>query len=88
MFEFASRCLESSFAYWVKCTYKKFRSVLGLLQKSSWYDKGGHKLHLFQQHDFPFNVYKSKANSYSKEPGLLMDQDSGKHILIILKICQ
>ena len=88
MFEFVSRCLESSLAHWVKCTYRKLRSVLGLLQKSSCCAKGGHKLRLLQQHDFPFNVYKSKANTYLKEPGLLMDQDRRKHILIILKICQ
>ena len=88
MFEFDSRCLESSLAYWIKCTYSKLRSILGLLQKSSWCAKGGHKLHLFQQYDFPFNVYKGKANTYSKAAGLLMYQDRGKHILIILKIFQ
>ena len=58
--------------------YRELRSVLGLLQKISWCAKGGHKLHLFQQHDFPFNVYKSVANTCSKEQGVLMDQDRGK----------
>ena len=62
-FKFASRCLESSFAHWVKCTYGELRSVFGFLQKISWCAKGGHKQHLFQQHDFPFNVYKCVANS-------------------------
>ena len=37
----------------------------------------GYWQHLFQQHDFPFNVYKSVANN-SKEQALLMDQDRGK----------
>ena len=57
-------------------------------KKISWCAKGGHKLRLFQQNDFPFNVYRSVANTYSKEQGLLMYQDRGKHILRILKICQ
>ena len=88
MFGFASRCLERSLAQWVKCAYRKLRGVFGLLQKSFWYAKSGHKLHIFQLDDFLLNVYKSKANTYSKEPGLLMYQDRGKDILIILKICQ
>ena len=58
-----------------------YQKVLGGL-------KGGQKLHLFQQHDFPFNVFKIKANTYSKEPRLLMNHDRGKLFLIILKICQ
>ena len=49
-----------------------------MLQKNSLCAKSSHKQHLFQQHDFPFNVYKSVANTNSKEQGLLMDQDRGK----------
>ena len=56
--KFASRCLESSLAHWVKCTYGELRSVLGLLQKISWCAKVGHKLHLFQQHNFPLTFIK------------------------------
>ena len=59
-----------------------------MLQKGFWCANGGHKLYLFQQHDFPFNVHKSKANTYSKEPGLLVNHDRAKHIFKILKICQ
>ena len=77
-FKFASRRLESSLAHWVKCTYRKLRSVLGMLQKNSWCARGGHKLHLFQQHHFTFNVCKIVANNYSKEQGLEMDQERGK----------
>ena len=62
----ASKCLESGYANWVKCTYGELRSVLGLLQNISWCTKDGQKQHLFQQHDFPFNVNKSVANN-SKE---------------------
>ena len=69
---FSSRCLESSFAHSVKCTNGELRSVLDLLQK------GSHKQHLFQQHDFPFDVYESVANNNSKEQALLMDQYSEK----------
>ena len=72
--KFALRCLECSLAHCIKCTYRELRSVLGLLQKISC-AKGGHKGHLFQQHDFPFNVYKSVANPYSKEQRLFIDQD-------------
>ena len=72
MFEFCS------LAHWVKCTYGEFKIVLGFLQKISWCAKGGHKQYLFQQHDFPFNVYKSVANNNSKEQALLMDQNRGK----------
>ena len=50
-----------------------------MLQKNSWCARGGHKLHLFQQHHFTFNVCKIVANTYSKEQGLKMDQDRGKH---------
>ena len=74
----ASRCLESNLANWVKCTYRQLRSVFGLLQESSWCAKGGQKKYLFPQNDFPFNVYKSMANTNSKEQVLLMDQDRGK----------
>ena len=73
--------LESSFSHWVKCTYRQLRSVFGLLQENSWCPKGGQEKHLFQQHDFPFNVYESMANTYSKEQALLMDtkrKDRGK----------
>ena len=73
--KFALRCLECSLAQWVKCRYRELRSVLGLLQKISGCAKGGHKVHLLQQHDFSFNVYKRLANNYSKEQILLIDQD-------------
>ena len=76
--KFALRCLESTLAHCVKCTYGELRSVLGFLQKISWCTKGGHKQHLFQQHGFPFNVYKSLANNNSKEQALLTDQNRGK----------
>ena len=57
--KFASSCLERGLAHWViKCTYRELRSVLGLLQKLSWCAEGGNEQHLFQQHDFPFKVYK------------------------------
>ena len=46
--KFASRCLESILAHWVKCTYGEPKSVLGLLQKIFWCAKSGGKLHLFQ----------------------------------------
>ena len=59
--KFASRCLESSLAHWVKCTYRELRSVLRLLQTISWCAKGGHKLHLFQQHDLPLNPIPSRV---------------------------
>ena len=49
-----------------------------MLQKISWCVKGGHKQHLFQQYDFLFNVYKSVANTNSKEHALAMDHDRGK----------
>ena len=74
---FASNSLKSSLEHWVTCTYKKLRSVLGLFQKFFWCAKGGNKQHIFQQHDFPFNVCKSVANTYLKEQWLLMDQDTG-----------
>ena len=48
------------------------------LKKIYWCAKGGHKQHLFQQHDFPFNVYKSVANNYSKEQVVLRDQNREK----------
>ena len=73
--KFALRCLECSLVHWVKYTYRELRSVLGLLQKIPWSAKGGHKVHLFQQHDFSFNVYKRVAHTYSKEQRLLIDQD-------------
>ena len=41
--KFALRCLESTLAHCVKCTYRELRSVLGFLQKISWCTKGGHK---------------------------------------------
>ena len=77
--KFASRCFYSRSTNWVKCTYREFRRVLGLLQKISWCAKGGYKQHLFQQYDLPFNVYKTVANTNSKEHPLSMDQDRGKH---------
>ena len=46
-----------------------------MLQKISWCAKSSHKKHLFQQHDFLFNVYKIVANTNLKEQGLLIDQD-------------
>ena len=51
-----------------------------MLQKISFCAKGGHKLHLFQQHDFPFNVHKNVTNTYLKEPGLLMDEHRGNPV--------
>ena len=75
MLEVALRCLECSLTHWVQCTYRELRSVLSLLRKIYWCAKGGHSVHLFQQHDFPFNVYKSMANTYSKKQRLLIDQD-------------
>ena len=76
--KFASGCLESSLPLWIKCAYRELGSVLGLLQKISCCTKSGHKQDLFQQHDFLFNVYKSMANTNSKEQVPLMDQDRGK----------
>ena len=75
---FASGCLESSSVHWVKSTYIELRSVCGLLKKNSWCVIGGHKQHLFQQYNFPFNVCKSMANTNSNEKALLMNQDRGK----------
>ena len=49
-----------------------------MLQKITWCANGGHKQHLFQQHDFPFSVYKSVAKTNVKEQALLLDQDRGK----------
>ena len=72
-----SRCLKSSWEHWVNCTYRELKSVLGLLQKNYCCANGGHKQHLFQQHDFSFNNYKRVANTYSKEQGLLKVQDRG-----------
>ena len=77
--KFAFRCFESGLTQWIKCTYGELSSVLGLLQKISCCANGGNKQHLFQQYDFPFNVYKSVAITNSKEQVLLMDQDKGKH---------
>ena len=78
--KFASSCLQRCLSHWVKCTYRELRNVLGLLQKISWCAEGGNEQHLFQQHDIPFNVYKSAANTNSKEQGLLMHQDRGIQI--------
>ena len=75
---FASRCLKSSLTQWIKCTYRNLRSNLSLLQKISWCPWGGHKQHLYQQHDFPFNVYKSVEKTNANKQGLLLDQDRGK----------
>ena len=58
-----------------KYTYRELRSILGLLQTNSLCAKSSHKKHLLQQHDFPFNVYKSVAITNLKEQGLLIDQD-------------
>ena len=55
------------------------------------YNKGGSKQHLFQQHYFSFNVYKSVTNNNSKGQALLMEQyikDMNSKVLIILKIFQ
>ena len=49
-----------------------------MLQKNSLSAISSHKQHLFQQHDFSFNVYKSVANTNLKKQGPLMDQDRGK----------
>ena len=49
-----------------------------MLQKITWCTYGGHKQHLFQQHDFPFSVYKSVAKTNAKEQALLLDQDREK----------
>ena len=72
---FASKCLENSLAHCVKFTYRELRSVLSLLQKISSCSKGSHKQHLFQQHDFSFNVCKRVADNNSKEQALSMNQD-------------
>ena len=40
--------------------------------------KSVYKQHLLQQHDFPFNFYKSVANNNSKEQALLMNQEREK----------
>ena len=61
-----------------KYTYRELTSTLGLLQKNSLFAKSIHKQHLFQEHDFSFNVYTSVANTNLKEQGPLMDQDRGK----------
>ena len=45
-----------------------------MLQKIYWCAKSNHKQPIFQQHDFPFNVYKSVANTDPKVQGLLMNQ--------------
>ena len=50
-----------------------------MLQNIPWCAIRGNKQHLFQQYDFPFNVYKSAAKTNSKEQALLMDQVRGKH---------
>ena len=65
--KFASSCLESSSAICVKYPYRQLRSVLGFLQKISWWAKGGHKKPLFQQYDFPFNFHKSVSNTSLKQ---------------------
>ena len=57
---------ESSEAFSVSC-----KKIFGLLKVVT-------NKHLFQQHDFPFKVYKSVANTNSKKQGLFMDQDGGK----------
>ena len=44
-------------------------------QKISWCALEDHKQHLFQQHDYPINVYKSVAKTNAKEQALLLDQD-------------
>ena len=49
-----------------------------MLQKITWCTYGGHKQHLFQQHDFSFSVYKSVAKTNAKEQALLLDQDREK----------
>ena len=77
--KFALRCFESGLTQSIKCAYRELSIVLGLLLKVSWCANGGNKQHLFQQYDFPFNVYKNVAKTNSKEQALLMDQDIGKH---------
>ena len=49
-----------------------------MLQTNSWCALGGHKQHLFQQHDFDFNVYECVAKANAKEQALLFDQVRGK----------
>ena len=71
--KFSSRFLESSLTQWIKCTYRKLRSNVGLLQKIYRYLLV--LLHLFQQHDFPFNVYKGLVQTSAKKQALLLDQD-------------
>ena len=57
-------------------------------QKNSYCTNGGHRQHLFLQHDFPFDTYRSVANSNSKEQALLIDQDSGKSWIEIFCIIE
>ena len=78
MFEVCLKAFRKALGHWIKCTYRELRCILSLLQKCFWCAKGGCKQHLFQQHDFSFNVYKSVASNNSKEQALLMDQDRGK----------
>ena len=76
--KFALKCLEISLTQWIKCTYRELRSVSVLKQKFFYCANGGHKQHLFLQDGFPFDVYRSVANTNSKEQALLIDQDRGK----------
>ena len=76
--KFTSTCLESNLTHWVNIHKESSEAFSVCYQKNSLCAKSSHKQHLFQQHDFPFNVYKSVANTNLKEQGLLMDQDRGK----------
>ena len=78
MFEVYLKGFGKQFDTLDKYTYRELRSVLVFLQKICWCAKSSHKQHLFQQHDSPFKVYKSVANTNWKEQRLLMDQDREK----------
>ena len=61
--------------HWVNTHIENSGAFSVCYKKNSLRAKSSHKEHLFQQHDFPFNVYTSVANTNSKEQELLMDQD-------------
>ena len=71
--KFASSCLSSS-ARWFKCIYKELRRFsicykmfFGVLTVITY------KIYFSQHYDFPYNIYKSMANTNSKQHVLLMD---------------
>ena len=74
--KFALKYLEISLTQWIKWRYTEPRSVCN--KKNSYCANGSHKEHLFLEHDFPFDVYRSVASNNSKEQALLIDQDRGK----------